>query len=228
MLIYTIFFLYRGEETTHVINLDLTNKTIMVMPFHKSTLGLAHAQPTSSSSQISSSTQQTHSAVKTSLVAPTKKPAKPAIKKQEKKKAVQKAGAVKKAEPKKEEVQKIEQKEQQPALVPDKEPAYTNEQELNATSQENIVYAGQLELEALELSMSIKQELELVWKPPRGLKPAHCCKVKVAVGMDGKANDITIQESSHILVFDTSVRQALQSMNFPQRSYGKELILPFR
>jgi TonB family protein len=98
----------------------------------------------------------------------------------------------------------------------------------SSTEDVSVICVGQLDLDALELQQTLKDRLIAVWRPPRGVPSGRVCKVKVTVDWQGKVQDITIEESSKVIMFDTSVRHAVRVLEFPQGTWGKIIILPFR
>ncbi len=228
-LLFAIFFLYRGENSTQHINLDRHDITVMFLPFQKTVerapvvarsevqgqAGFRVVKTLSKNKNESSKGPKKNgpvslgSASKTSFVADVKKANKKQVKSKKQIKSVKKEEKII--------AQKIieEIKPEQSSLVDSVE-----------NNGEDILYAGRHDLDALELRQIIRDEIEHVWHPPVGLTTASC-KVRVLVDWQGQAEEIVFEESSKVLAFDTSVRHALLTMKFPKSSYGKELILPF-
>lgn len=218
-LLFVVLFFYKGENFTHVINLDSYDMTVMFLPFQKTVA----AQPAPAGAQQGRSglkVVKTSSKKKKQVVAqlPPATALVAEIKKKKKKEVKNQQPVVAKKEEKVAH-QKIEQPQEEPIAV-----AQTDAQE---SSDENILYAGQQDLAALALREELRDEIEHAWHPPVGLAAGRSCTVRILIDWQGKAEEIVFEESSHILAFDTSVRHALLTMKFPKSSYGKELILPF-
>jgi outer membrane biosynthesis protein TonB len=161
---------------------------------------------------------------------------------EQKKKGAQKqnkkvsAKKVEKVTPEKKVPAKKENKTVEPTKPEEKAPVVVPVQQSDAPAgvpggegaeQGSVMYAGQLDMEALELREAIREEVEQKWRPPLGLACGRGCKVRVLIDWSGHVQDIVFEESSQVVAFDQSVRHALLSMTFPKNSYGKELILPF-
>lgn len=89
-------------------------------------------------------------------------------------------------------------------------------------------YIGRYEKDALELEDAIRQEIMQYWKPPAGFIQDAACTLAFFIDWDGVAQNITISESSGILVVDLAARTAIESAMFPAISRGKEMTLTLK
>jgi hypothetical protein len=144
--------------------------------------------------------------------------------KQEKKQ--EKKEAMPQPEQKKEE-QKIENTVTEEKQIIPQEEAIPIEDKPDAASQETALYIGQAERDALIMYEQIQEALEHYWRPPAGLSHDLQCQMRVVVGWDGRAHEITVEKKSGVPVYDISARSALTAMRFPTSAYGKEVIIHF-
>lgn len=247
ILVALIFFMSRGQN---VYRLDFKRSVapVVLLPFQKTVV-----QKVTVRNRVSNVTQgrslRSGQKPSTTLVK-LKKPA--AVKK--KKKSVSKKVSKKKhkAQPKaKKPIKKVAQKKSlnnvSVAGVSDKKKNWsvvakkkvvTKQRSLPQTAKkepmsstvsgaDDVVYIGQHDLDVLELHDAIRSEIERAWRPPVGLAIGKSCRVKVLVDWSGKIDELSFEESSHVVAFDTSVRHALLKMKFPKVAYGKVLVIPF-
>lgn len=92
----------------------------------------------------------------------------------------------------------------------------------------NIVYVGQAEMEALQLQEFIQNEMAAHWTPPAGIRSDAQCIVKIIVSHDGKNNQIVLEQPSKILLFDSAAKRAASHLQPPQWAYGKEILITFK
>ncbi len=97
-----------------------------------------------------------------------------------------------------------------------------------APGDDNAVYVGQLEHDALALQEEIFKEIEQHWSPPVGLGRDKECQVKVIIDFDGAIKELVIEKTSGILAFDVSARTAIMAMVLPKASWGKEVVMHFK
>lgn len=93
---------------------------------------------------------------------------------------------------------------------------------------QNIVYVGQAEMEALQLQEFIQNEMAAHWSPPMGIRSDAQCVVKIIVSHDGKNNQIILEQPSKILLFDSAAKRAATQLQPPQWAYGKEILVTFK
>jgi|GEM_PF-6251858 hypothetical protein len=236
-LLFFILFFYKGENFTYSLNLDAQDMTVLFLPFQKTVA----TQKIVTTAQVAGNAKSGSSRLK--VINSSNKSAKNKNTKTKNKNALEKALAKtpetalaqaeeKKGKNKKADVaKKIDEPKSEEKIVAQQEPAQPKEEtikpEVVDLFDEEAVYVGQQDLNALELRQELLQEIEQAWRPPVGLATNKICKVRVLVDWKGKAEDIVFEESSQIVAFDASVRHALLTMQFPKSSYGKELILPF-
>lgn len=227
LALFTMLFWYRGENFTQTINFDVRDLAVVFLPFEKAVKQSVRAVSGSAAkaeTAAEESVKETKALRGAVLVSEAKK---------EKKQAKQKKLTVAKKEKKKIEKKVVEKKVEPLKVEPPVEEktvvaqAEVPQAENAAPGAEEVLYLGQEDLGTFELHEMLHDEIERAWRPPAGLACGKFCKVRVLISWQGKAEEIVFEESSRVLAFDTSVRQALLTMKFPKSAYGKELILPF-
>lgn len=159
----------------------------------------------------------------------TKKDTKP---KQKKETPKPKASIAPKVEPKKTEIKKVETPKEtvkQPVVAPPKDIAtQVSAADQEIMQDENIIYVGQHEYDALEVQREIQQEAQRCWKAPSGVGADIGCEIVVQIEHNGTIRTVTIAESSGVLMYDVQARQAVSRMTFPRGSWGKEIVVYFK
>jgi hypothetical protein len=84
------------------------------------------------------------------------------------------------------------------------------------------------EVEALRRHAQLHNEVVKQWKPPCGVPPTCACDISFFVNARGKIENLTIEKSSGVIIYDISARQALHLMTMPQWTHGKQLIINFK
>lgn len=84
------------------------------------------------------------------------------------------------------------------------------------------------ETEALRCGAQLQKELVQQWHPPVGVSPDCTCNISFFVNKQGKIENLKMEKSSGVMMFDISARQALFSMKMPQWTYGKPLVISFK
>jgi outer membrane biosynthesis protein TonB len=105
--------------------------------------------------------------------------------------------------------------------------------DLSATSLTNIdeqevLYVGQEEMDALRVQEYIQSEMSEHWRPPAGMRKNICCVISVVVAHDGALASITMDQASGVLLFDGAARRAAAQLQPPRWAYGKTLSLTFK
>jgi outer membrane biosynthesis protein TonB len=98
----------------------------------------------------------------------------------------------------------------------------------NAIPENAIISHNYKEVEALRRASLLQKELVHHWKPPIGMPTSAACDVSFFVDTHGKVKNITMAQSSGIMMYDISARQALFSMKMPQWTYGKNVTITFK
>lgn len=95
-------------------------------------------------------------------------------------------------------------------------------------THQEIVQANYREIEAQRRQLLLQKELANYFKPPIGV-PADCiCQISVAVDWHGVIKELTVIQSSGILMYDVAARSALYTMKMPSWSKGKSLTITFK
>ena len=218
-----------------------TDVPIVFLPMHKSLKHLSgnSARSSTDSSVLKNSDAQALSPEKKGTIACALPEVKP--KKKSKKKKTQESKNKNKAKKKSAEkkVIEVEKKvEEKPKLEPEKKTEIKMPEQIsenislaatpsNADNQ-NVLYVGQQEMDALQMQDYIQQEMAQHWSPPAGMRKNISCIIKVMIGFDGAVTKIDVEESSGVLIFDGAAKRAAAQLTPPQWALGKEIILTFK
>jgi hypothetical protein len=102
---------------------------------------------------------------------------------------------------------------------------------------EQMLLVGRQELESLQMQEFLNELLGTHWQPPAGLSPALVCAIKIVVDWQGAIVDVVVAQSSGVLIYDFSARNALQvvaeqianmQVGLPQWMKGKEFTITFK
>jgi len=120
--------------------------------------------------------------------------------------------------------------EKEPQKANIKEPVTTHEQSVQQKAeveeQEPIVL-GQEEFEALKLYQEVHEEITKYWRPPAGLHPKQPCILLLAIDEQGSVDNITVEQSSGVLVHDMAARIAAQKAHFQKELFRQQIRLHF-
>lgn len=75
---------------------------------------------------------------------------------------------------------------------------------------------------------AITSEIELRWKPPKGLSKELACELRICIGQGGKVVECAINKPSGVLIYDMAARVAARAMSLPRWAWGKEFTIAFR
>jgi outer membrane biosynthesis protein TonB len=89
------------------------------------------------------------------------------------------------------------------------------------------VYIGRHDLQALRLQEMVQGEVEKHWNSPVGFSKDLSCVIKVFVGWNGSIENISVKESSGVLIYDVSARMAISKLKMPPMAKGKEINITF-
>ena len=94
----------------------------------------------------------------------------------------------------------------------EQEPMGSSIQSLNSDSSgsenDNVLYVGQQEMEAIQMQDYIQQEMAQHWRPPSGMRKDLMCIVKVVVAFDGALARVDLEQPSGVLLFDGAAKKA--------------------
>jgi len=224
-----LFFLYKGENFVFNVSVNtsiLSEVDIVYLPLQKTV-----------SPNLNKKAMPTKK-ITTKKVLPKKK--KPVVKKPEPKKVT----TLKKAspKPKKPAPVKVLKKEKKVKKEPIKKSGKIIKKEskpvrsssrlmrelrrkMNPENQP--VYLGRHDIEALRLQDTIQSEVEKHWRPPVGFSEDLCCIIKVFVGWNGSIERVRVEKSSGVLIYDLSARAAASKLKMPAIVKGKEINITF-
>lgn len=237
VVLVMLFLVYRGDVANYRISTSstLTSQQVILLPMYK-VVGDTRSKTRAIAAPVAQAIDTRNVAVerkqapkeeKATTLAPA--PNKKAAPKKAKKKKARASKKSKKVDKKKSSVKKIEAKKEEPKKI---EPAPVVQSTDNQVAMslpadaQSTIYVGQLELEALQLQEAVQRELQTYWKPPIGHK-GLTCNVTVMVDWQGVISEITITQSSGVLMFDMSAEQALSAMTFPKTAWGKNITITF-
>lgn len=89
------------------------------------------------------------------------------------------------------------------------------------------IMVGREDYDTIMAVRRIQESIRKQWRPPVGVSADSGCLVRVAIAKDGKINQIIIEKSSGILVYDLAARDAIAKVSFGREQWGKELLLLF-
>jgi outer membrane biosynthesis protein TonB len=96
------------------------------------------------------------------------------------------------------------------------------------SSDTNIVYVGQAEMDALQAQEYIQQELAQHWAPPSGMRSDLFAIVTLTIDFEGVIKKVDLATSSGNLLFDTAAKKAAAQITPARWTFGKELSITFK
>ncbi len=76
--------------------------------------------------------------------------------------------------------------------------------------------------------VALQQELAKHWQPPVGIAHECVCAITAQIDRQGKIENIIIDDSSGVLMFDVAARTAMLAMELPRWTWGKSLSITFK
>lgn len=169
--------------------------------------------------------------------APAKKAVpKKGVQKNEKKKesAVPVKKVAEKPVPKKEPVKEpvVEKKQQVselPKVAESAAPAQQLPEHLDlAVGKEGVIEGADSTLVFFEAEYrALYENLSDQWAPPAGVPAQSQCTITIVLDRDGEIDDMLVDNSSGMLVFDVAARAALSEVEFPRFAWGKSITVTF-
>ncbi|MBT3455701.1 hypothetical protein HN446_01425 [bacterium] len=95
------------------------------------------------------------------------------------------------------------------------------------SGQEDVVYMGRYDIEALHAQELLQEAIQSVWKMPVGMPSGTSCELKVTIDWRGSAHSIEMSKSSNIRMFDVAARTAASRTSYPKMFYGKTVSINF-
>jgi hypothetical protein len=90
------------------------------------------------------------------------------------------------------------------------------------------LHATKQEIEAYEQAQFLHQKISEIWRPPRGLPAGVACLVAWVVDSQGKAQAITVEKTSGIVMFDLTTKKAVHALEFPIWARGVSFKTTFK
>jgi len=229
MLLFFLLCVYKGDNFSYHFSVDraaLHEANIIFLPLQKRA---APVVPKSQQSAQPDGAKQSKVAKAIKKVRKVVEEPKPGTRLIAAPKPKGKKRLVKKNQIKKETLQneKSADKKIESKVEPAKEVSKSAAAEQATKIEEQALYLGQADLDALQIQDAISHEILNHWKPPTGLANNVSCQIKVQLGWEGKISSVAVQESSGIVIFDISARTAAGKMQLPKWAWGKELIITF-
>lgn len=233
-----VLFLLQRNETLFLDTRHTSNASILFVPLLKT------ANQTGQQSLQTKNLVEKNSTEKKSIIVPAKKTV-PQKKEPVKNTVLKKTNPPPKITPKKSIPEKkvslpkkvppkpvppVQKKEQKKVEVKNPEPLKQFPQASSAIQEEqskqDAVIVGRDDMELLTISTVLKQEILKIWKRPTNVPIHAACHARVLLQKDG-TRLVTIEQSSHAIALDISVRNFLLQYNFPDTMIGKELSIIF-
>jgi len=76
--------------------------------------------------------------------------------------------------------------------------------------------------------IALQHELSKHWQPPVGIDQSCACAITAHIDRQGKIEDVTIDDTSGVLMFDVAARTAMLAMELPRWTWGKSLSITFK
>lgn len=118
----------------------------------------------------------------------------------------------------------VEQPQPKPISKPqESKPVVQPKQEMPA---EPLVLSVQEYTQEKELA-EIIDAVRRWWQPPLGVDTCLSCTIKVKISVTGAVENVAVEHSSGIPLYDISAKTALIKSNFPKKVWGKECVFQF-
>lgn len=250
-MLFSLFVFYRGNEQYHILvtgTMINTDVPIVFLPMHKSLMQQGSQSKSSSGGTASKhSAAQIVPAVKKETIAaalpeaksnPSRRRKIPQDELKKKSKESKKKNKSQKIEQKKAAMPEKPTKEQPKPIEPEKaleipeqiktaENIPVNSLPIGDDNQ-NVLYVGQQEMDALQMQDYIQQEMAQYWSPPAGMRKNISCIIKVIIAFDGSISNLEVEQPSGVLIFDGAAKRAASQLTPPSWAYGKEILLTFK
>ena len=158
------------------------------------------------------------------------------------KKPVQKPAAPKKEVPKVAANKQMQQKPTQPTKpkTPEKQVVQTAKPKLNPTAEKQKKEVEQIAVTPSTLTtqqdvvgipeyvFAFQQQIAQKFTPPIGIASDAQCQIKMMISWEGAMQDVTVEQSSGILMYDVAARSAVHKLSLPRWTWGKSLTIVFK
>jgi outer membrane biosynthesis protein TonB len=252
-ILFSLFVLYRGNEQYHILvtgTMINTDVPIVFLPMHKSLMqqggqlksGIGGNSSKNSAAQIVPAVKKETIAAALPEIKSNpsrhRKASQDDLKKKNKKESKKKNKSQKIIEQKKAIAPEKAIKEQTKPIEPEKaleipeqiktaENIPVNSLPIGDDNQ-NVLYVGQQEMDALQMQDYIQQEMAQHWAPPAGMRKNISCIIKVIIAFDGSKSNLEVEQPSGVLIFDSAAKRAAAQLKPPACAYGKEILLTFK
>ncbi len=79
-----------------------------------------------------------------------------------------------------------------------------------------------------EYVFAFQKQIAQKFTPPIGIAPDAQCQIKMMIGWDGTMQEVGIERSSGILMYDVAARSAVHKLSLPRWTWGKSLTIVFK
>lgn len=244
MVLFLVLFVYRGYGEYHidVVSTMLDHQaTVVLMPLHKKVSHPVAVKPSRKEQNVAPAVQESVAIAPKSEGVQQPVPATTALVQERpvvKKPIIQKTRAKKRKQHSHERQKKfvVEPVVQKMPVAPDVKPEpmplqdnQTQNVSQNIEAMDNdVLYVGRAQLEALQMQTEIQQEVERRWKPPVGLSKELLCYIRVTIDWQGVVQKAYVEKPSGVLIYDVHARNAAREIVFPKTAWGKEIVLHFK
>ncbi|MBP9765586.1 hypothetical protein KBD08_04610 [Candidatus Babeliales bacterium] len=97
--------------------------------------------------------------------------------------------------------------------------------EQETIDENEVIFVGYEQLDECVISSKLQQAIVQVWTSPVGMQEGISCTLKVTVSSQGTADNVVVQQSSGIFVYDSCARTALLQTEYPQEVWNKKIII---
>ena len=91
-----------------------------------------------------------------------------------------------------------------------------------------VIKVGRKELAALQLQQILQESVSETWQPPLGLDSDLEAIIEIDISWSGNLVDLIFNKESGVLAYDTSIRLALDDIEWPKETWGKKHLLIFK
>jgi len=237
VVVVCILFVYSDRASHYTFTMHETVPTIptvvVLAPPHKGSRvsGNAAYAPVSSvqpSTRIMVPVPQKKQEAKTRKAVKKKVAKKPIATKQVQKKIPQKAHTKPKVDSAKkvQEAPKASEKKETPHI-----PAVAESSVTNAPAQEgqaDSIMISYADARTAHQYTILQHEFSKHWAPPPGVADECTCRLTVCVDRAGMVNDVVVEESSGVLIFDIAARTAVLAVEWPAWARGTSITITFK
>jgi cell division protein FtsN len=247
LLLYLLFFSYNhgSRDVTLIVRQNAPGSPVKFVSMVDKRTGRKKPAPKATASKSGKNKKGAQAAAKKTAKPAQKTKAQTSLKNTTVKKETSKAKSAQKKKPAaqskkpaKAAEEKLPEKKEEPKVVekkvvPDAEPEVKAPEKVTTPEQEEVAEEfvvafgawGTIEQEEVA---ELYKELSENWRPPDGIADDCECTMKLHVGWDQNLLELETIKPSGVLMYDVSVRSALQKIVLPLWTRGKNITITFR